>query len=198
MTPRIEPAARPYEADMEKTLERLMPPGVEPLVLFRTLARNPRVFRRFMAGGLLDKGTLTLRDREIVIDRACARCGGEYEWGVHVAFFADKVGFGEEEIAATVAAGTDAACWTPRERLVLRLVDQLHDTSNVDDDLWGQRQGRIRATSNCWNSSSLTGLYHMVSFTGECASPAAGALCGALSGLNKKEGACLSCALWNS
>ena len=72
MTPRIEPAARPYDADMETTLERLMPPGVEPLVLFRTLARNPRVFRRFMAGGLLDKGTLTLRERELVIDRACA------------------------------------------------------------------------------------------------------------------------------
>ena len=49
MSPRIEPAARPYEDDMEKTLEKLMPPGVEPLVLFRTLARNPRVFRRFMA-----------------------------------------------------------------------------------------------------------------------------------------------------
>ncbi|GMV62184.1 MAG: hypothetical protein AMXMBFR74_13530 [Parvibaculum sp.] len=149
---------------MEKTLERLMPPGVEPLVLFRTLARNPRVFRRFMAGGLLDKGTLTLREREIVIDRACARCGGEYEWGVHVAFFADKVGFGEEEIAATAAAGTDAACWTPRERLILRLVDQLHDTSNVDDDLWGQLKAEF-SDEQLLELVVLTGLYHMVSFT---------------------------------
>lgn len=110
MSARIEPAMRPYEDDMEKTLEKLMPPGVEPLVLFRTLARNPRVFRRFMAGGLLDKGTISMRERELAIDRACARCGGEYEWGVHIALFAERVGFGADEIAATVAPGADAVC----------------------------------------------------------------------------------------
>lgn len=164
MTPRIEPAARPYDADMETTLERLMPPGVEPLVLFRTLARNPRVFRRFMAGGLLDKGTLSLREREIAIDRACARCGGEYEWGVHIALFADKAGFGGEEIAATVAPGTDASCWTPRERLILRLVDKLHETSTVDDDLWRQLKADF-SDEQLLELVVLTGLYHMVSFT---------------------------------
>ncbi|HEV7760231.1 MAG TPA: hypothetical protein VGO78_14620 [Acidimicrobiales bacterium] len=31
-----------------------------------------------------------MRDREIVIDRTCARCGCQYEWGVHVAFFGDR------------------------------------------------------------------------------------------------------------
>jgi hypothetical protein len=77
MAARIAAAERPYAADMEETLERLMPPGVEPLLLFRTLARDRRLFRRFMAGGLLDKGTLSLREREIAIDRTCARCGAE-------------------------------------------------------------------------------------------------------------------------
>ena len=160
---RIEPAARPYEADMEATLDRLMPPGVEPLVLFRTLARSPRVFRRFMAGGLLDKGSITLREREIAIDRACARCGGEYEWGVHVALFAEKAGFGPEEIAASVAPG-EADCWTPREKLIIRLVDRLHETSTVDDDLWLQLQGEFE-DEQLIELVVLTGLYHMVSFT---------------------------------
>src|SRR5271168_4304952 len=105
MTARIAPAPQPYEADMEETLARLMPPEVEPLVLFRTLARSPRLFRRFMAGGLLDTGTITLREREIAIDRVCARCGGEYEWGVHIALFAQKAGFAAAEIAATVTEG---------------------------------------------------------------------------------------------
>ena len=37
--------------------------------------------------------SLSMRDREIVIDRlTCARCTCEYEWGVHVAFFASRVG----------------------------------------------------------------------------------------------------------
>lgn len=161
---RVEPAARPYEKDMEAILARLMPPGVEPLVLFRTLARNPRVFRRFMAGGLLDKGSITLREREIAIDRACARCGGEYEWGVHVALFADKVDFGPEEIAATVAPGADAACWSPREQLIIRLVDQLHDTNTVDDGLWTALKAEFE-DEQLIELVVLTGLYHMVSFT---------------------------------
>ena len=70
-----------------------MPPGVPPLVLFRTMARSPRVFAKMFAGGLLDKGPLSLRQREIVIDRTTARLGCEYEWGVHIAFFAERVGF---------------------------------------------------------------------------------------------------------
>jgi hypothetical protein len=57
-----------------------MPKGVPPLALFRTIAVNEPVFLRVMAGGLLDRGSISLREREIVIDRTCARCGSEYEW----------------------------------------------------------------------------------------------------------------------
>ncbi|MFL6647240.1 MAG: hypothetical protein ACJ8KA_13575 [Sulfurifustis sp.] len=53
--------------------------------MFTTLARVPRIFERFRAGSLLDRGPLSLRQREIVINRTCARCGFSYEWGVHVA-----------------------------------------------------------------------------------------------------------------
>ncbi|ABS64014.1 Carboxymuconolactone decarboxylase [Parvibaculum lavamentivorans DS-1] len=163
MSARIEPAARPYDKDMEETLEKLMPPGVEPLVLFRTLARNPRVFRRFMAGGLLDKGTISMREREIAIDRACARCGGEYEWGVHIALFAERVGFGPAEVAATVAPGADAECWNARERLIVRLVDQLHEANTVDDELWAALKGEF-SDEQLLELIVLTGFYHMVSF----------------------------------
>jgi len=163
VTARIEPAARPYDDDMEKTLDALMPPGVEPLVLFRTLARNPRVFRRFMAGGLLDKGSISLREREIVIDRACARCGGEYEWGVHVAFFGERVGFGPEEIAATVAPGAEASCWSAREKLIVGLVDRLHDTNTIDDAHWLALKAEF-SDEQLLEMIVLTGFYHMVSF----------------------------------
>ena len=81
------------EPAIEAALEKIMPPGAPPLALFTTLARNPRVFQRFMSGGLLDRGSIALREREIVIARATARCGAEYEWGVHVAFFGARVGF---------------------------------------------------------------------------------------------------------
>jgi alkylhydroperoxidase family enzyme len=163
MTTRIEPAVRPYAADMEDTLTRLMPDGVEPLLLFRILAHDPRLFRRFMAGGLLDKGNLSLREREIAIDRTCARCGNEYEWGVHMAFFAESAGLGPTEISATCAAGVEASCWSAREQLILRLVDQLHDTATVDDTLWRALSDEFEEVQ-LLELIMLAGFYHTVSF----------------------------------
>src|SRR5215213_5797834 len=120
--PRIPPAEPPYEPEIAAALERIMPPGIEPLVLFRTMARSPRVFAKMFAGGLLDKGPLSLRQREIVIDRTTARLSCEYEWGVHIALFAGKVGFGETEIAATATGAADAACWSAPEQALIALV----------------------------------------------------------------------------
>src|SRR5579864_6748461 len=116
---RIAPAEPPYEPAIAEALQRIMPPGLEPLVLFRTMARSPRVFGKMFAGGLLDKGPLGLRQRELVIDRTTARLGCEYEWGVHIALFAVKVGFGPAEIAATVQDGADAACWAADEQALV-------------------------------------------------------------------------------
>src|SRR6187551_2303116 len=105
---RIAPAEPPYPPAIAESLGRIMPPGIEPLVLFRTMARSPRVFGKMFAGGLLDKGPLSLRQREIVIDRTTARLGCEYEWGVHIALFAGKIGFGEAEVAAIVTGPPNA------------------------------------------------------------------------------------------
>ena len=107
--PRIAPLDPPYSAPVAAALERIMPAGVPPLALFRTLAVNERVFLRVMAGGLLDRGSITLREREIVIDRTCARCGSEYEWGVHVAFFAERARLSPEEVASTCAEPENGA-----------------------------------------------------------------------------------------
>jgi alkylhydroperoxidase family enzyme len=163
MTARIAPAERPYAADMEETLTRLMPPGVEPLSLFRTVARDARLFRRFMAGGLLDKGNLGLRERELAIDRTCARCGAEYEWGVHMALFGARVGFGDAEQRATLSSGADADCWSARERLIVRLMDQLHETSRVDDALWEELAAEFRA-EQLIELIMLAGFYHTVAY----------------------------------
>ena len=64
--------------------------GAPPLILFRVIAGNARAWEKFRAGSLLDRGPLSLREREIVIDRTCALTGCEYEWGVHVATFAGR------------------------------------------------------------------------------------------------------------
>lgn len=163
MIPRIAPAERPYAADMEESLSKLMPPGMEPLLLFRVLAREPRLFRRFMGGGLLDRGTLSMRDRELAIARTCARCGNEYEWGVHMTQFGPRVGFGEAEQRATLASGTDYAGWSARERLILRLIDALHDTTTVSDALWGELRVELR-DEQILELIMLAGFYRNVSY----------------------------------
>ncbi len=163
MTARIAPLDPPFAPDIRKALDAIMPPGVPPLVLFTTLARNPRVFQRFMAGGLLDKGTISLREREIVIGRATARCRSAYEWGVHVAFFAEAAGLTPEQIRATVHGAADDPVWTPREALLLRLVDSLHDTAGIDDALWDALE-RAFSDEQRIELIVLTGFYHMVSF----------------------------------
>src|SRR5262249_39273287 len=128
--PRLLPAPRPFAPELEASLAKLMPPGVEPLVLFRTLAHNPRVLSRFLAGGLLDRGSISLRERELAILRTCARCGSEYEWGVHVAFFAGKASLSAEEVRATCADEPSDA-FPLRERLILELCDALHERAQV-------------------------------------------------------------------
>jgi alkylhydroperoxidase family enzyme len=160
---RIEPAAPPYEPAIADALGRIMPPGLEPLVLFRTLARNPRIFARLFAGGLLDKGTLSLRQREIAIDRTTARLGCAYEWGVHIALFATKVGFGEAEIAATVHGRADAACWAADERALLAVVDDLVDSRTIGAATW-QRARAHFDDAQMLEVIALVGYYHTISF----------------------------------
>jgi alkylhydroperoxidase family enzyme len=134
---RIEPLAKPYPADFAAAMQVLMR-GAEPLVLFTTLAKNPRAWSKFTGGSLLDKGSpLTMREREIVIDRATARCGCEYEWGVHVSGFARHVGLDDAQVGATVNADAEHPAWTDeRERVLIRTVDALLDRKRLSDDEW--------------------------------------------------------------
>ena len=160
---RIAPLQPPYSEPVAAAFARVMPPGVPPLALFRTLAVNERVFLRVMAGGLLDRGSITLREREIVIDRTCARCGSEYEWGVHVAFFGARAGLTEGEVAGTCAAEPEATAFAARERLLLRLVDELHDTASVSEALFSELEKQWRP-DQLIELVTLAGFYHLISF----------------------------------
>lgn len=129
---RIAPLDPPYPADVQASFDAIMPPGAPPLVLFRVLATSERAWRKFRAGSLLDKGPLSLRQRELVIDRVCARTGCEYEWGVHIAIFADAAKLTRAEVAATIAP-LDPARWSAEEATLLAAVDALHDNNRWTD-----------------------------------------------------------------
>jgi 4-carboxymuconolactone decarboxylase len=140
--PRVPPLEPPYEPDIEATLKKWMPPNsdAEPLKLFRTLCIHPELASRMrpLGAGILGHGIVEPREREIVIHRTCARCGAEYEWGVHALAFGKPLGLSDDQIEATVRGAADDPVWSDRETLLIRLADELHDTDTISDELWAK------------------------------------------------------------
>jgi len=161
--PRVEPVPPPFPPGLQAVFDRIMPAGVPPLTLFTTLARVPRIYDRFRAGSLLDRGPISLRHREIVINRTCARCGCAYEWGVHIAFFAQRVALTPEQIRATVRGDADDSAWSAEERLLVRMVDELHDSANLSDEAWDALAATF-SVEQVFELIALVGFYHTVSF----------------------------------
>lgn len=172
LPPRILPLEPPYEPEVAAALAKWMPPGaaVEPLKLFRVLSHNQQISERMrvLGAGLLGRhSSIDPCEREVVIDRTCARCGCEYEWGVHVTSFGQVLGIPEGLLLATATPSAGAG-WTERQALLIQLVDELHDTATISDHLWKQLEA-------CWSEVQiiellvLVGWYHLISFVANAA-----------------------------
>lgn len=172
-SPRLAPLSPPYDPEVATALAKWMPPGsaLEPLKLFRTLYLNPQLSSRMRplgAGILGPQSSLDPREREIVIDRTCARCRCEYEWGVHVAVYGSAVGLTEAQLEDTVRETVDQALWAEREQTLIRLVDELHETAAVSDALW-ERLVANWSTAQILEVIITVGWYHLISFVANAA-----------------------------
>lgn len=170
---RIAPLTEPFDEPTGALLASMMPPGRPPIALFRAMARNPELTAAMVQGQgsyLLSKRfSVDMRTREIVIDRVCARCGCEYEFGVHIDYFAARVGLTREQIRSLAWGGPTDACWTePAERAVIRLVDALHDDGDVDEGLWQELAGH-HTSAQLLDLLVLVGWYHTISFLARAA-----------------------------
>jgi alkylhydroperoxidase family enzyme len=169
---RIPPLEPPYTDEVGVQLRSMMPPGVEPIALFRTFVRNPGMTEAMRPWGGYELGrelTLSLRDREVVIARTCARCGCEYEWGVHIAFFAERAGLDGAQVASLTHGTPSDPCWTvERDRLLVEAVDELHVTSDIGDDLWARLAAEL-TEQQLLDLLLLTGWYHAVSYAARAA-----------------------------
>jgi alkylhydroperoxidase family enzyme len=169
---RIAPLEPPYAEEVADQLGSMMPPGVPPIALFRTLVKNLPMTTAMRPWGAYELGralTLSMREREIVIDRTCARCGCEYEWGVHVQFFAERVGLDPAQVTSLTHGSPTDPCWTDdRERLLIAAVDELHDSSDLSDTSWA---GLVAAfdESQLLDLLLLTGWYHAISYVARAA-----------------------------
>lgn len=169
---RIDPLEPPFAPDADDVLTAMMPAGAPPIALFRTFARNLPMTQAMTGWGsyeLSRRLSLSLRQRELVIDRVTARCGCEYEWGVHVLFFADRADLTAEQVTSLTSGAPSDMCWTdPAERSLLTLVDALHDTADVDDDVWGAAAAHFDGPQ-LLDACLLAGWYHAISFAANAA-----------------------------
>lgn len=167
MAARIAPHEEPYEPDIKALFQSMLPPGLPPLRVIRTFARNDRMARAmtgWMGYELSDALSVDLRARELIITRTCARCGCEYHWGLHVAVFSERAELTSAQIRSVVKGSSVDPCWAdPRDRLLLDLVDQLHDSSDVDDELWAALSEYF-TEEQLLDLLALCGWYHTVSF----------------------------------
>ena len=161
-TPRIAPLEAPYPPEIQAQFDRIMR-GAPPLLLFRVMAGHARAWDKFRAGGLLDPGPLSLRQREIVIDRTCALTRCEYEWGVHVAIFAGPARLTADEIRATVQGDAASLCWSPAEQALIAAVDALHHRAALSKDEFAALSAHYEA-AQILEIMLLCGFYRTVSY----------------------------------
>lgn len=149
-----------------------MPPNspVSPFKLFRTFARNVPLSDAMGPMGMFLIGrsekavsTLDIRTREIVIDRVCARSGCEYEWGLHIAIYRKQVNFSDQQIYSLAYGGPEDACWGERDRALMRMVDELHDTCCVSDPTWKELASQY-SQERMLELLVLAGWYHVISY----------------------------------
>jgi alkylhydroperoxidase family enzyme len=160
---RLAPLTEPFPTEAATVLEKMTFGMKTPLALFRTIAHNPRVLDRIRLGGLLDKGSISLRQRELMILRTCALCKADYEWGVHVKIFQPHTGMDGAQIADTARTSTNPALWSEDENLILALADALHARATVDEALYTRLQ-RAFDKEQLLELVVLAGFYHTISF----------------------------------
>jgi alkylhydroperoxidase family enzyme len=140
-----------------------------PINLFKLFARNLPMAEAMTEWGsyeLSKRSSLSMRQRELVIDRVTAQCGAEYEWGVHVAYFRERVGLSETQIRSLTSGSPEDSCWAEDERALLRAVDELHETNDLTDDTW---HALSLTDEQLLDLLLLAGWYHAISYVARAA-----------------------------
>jgi alkylhydroperoxidase family enzyme len=142
-----------------------------PINLFKLFARNRPMAEAMVGWGRYELGkelSLSMRQRELAIDRVTALCGAEYEWGVHVAYFGERVGLTAEQISSLAGGSPTDACWPADEAALLAAVDELHATNDLDDATWAALDGTLTDEQRL-DLMLLAGWYHAISYVARAA-----------------------------
>jgi alkylhydroperoxidase family enzyme len=161
-TPRVAPLPPGERSAEVNELLQATQMGDRVLNIFSTLARHPKLLKRWLVFGshVLAKSTLPARDRELLILRTGWNCRAEYEWGQHT-LIGKAVGLGDDEIAR-IGSGPDAPGWDAFDAALLRAADELHRDSRIADATWAALSARY-TTEQLLDLIFTVGQYTLVS-----------------------------------
>jgi alkylhydroperoxidase family enzyme len=158
--PRIVPVDDPGPEVSELLAKTLGDDRGVPLAIFRTMARHPRMLKRFnvLGGFFLTRGDLPARDRELAVLRTAWRSGSEYEWAQHVLIGA-RAGLSEDEISRVTRPELPAH-WPARDAALLRAADEIADKADICDATWAELSAGYSETQ-LMELVMLVGFYRM-------------------------------------
>lgn len=160
-TPRIAPVDEPDDEQAALLAKTLLDDG-EPLRIFATLARHPRLLKRFnvLGGFFLAHGRLPARERELAILRVAWHTNSGYEFGQHV-LIGERSGLTDGEIWQVTQRELPGP-WAPSDAAILEGVDQLLESCDVDDVAW-EAMASWMDSAQLLELVCLVGFYRMVS-----------------------------------
>jgi alkylhydroperoxidase family enzyme len=142
---RMHPVDPPYAPEVQKLFDRLPASWAPPFLHFRILARDPRLLAHYLRGAVsyLQPSHVTLRQREVFLLRVTGRCRCAFEWTLRAHYFAEEASLTEAQLRASVLSNAADPCWTGGEAVLVRLADELHDTSSIGDRLWSELRSAV-------------------------------------------------------
>lgn len=141
------PPLPPEERD-ERQAALIADAGAE-FGVYTTLVRHTELFADLLPFGqrLLERSTLELRDREMLILRVAWRCRAGYVWSHHAAAVTDA------DLVTLVDEAADA--------VLLRAADELVARHRVSDEVWEELSARY-STAQMIEICLLVGQYVML------------------------------------
>lgn len=159
--PRILPAESVDEETEALLAKTVFTPGQQPLNIFRTLAINPGLLKRFnvFAGYFISRATLPARVRELLILRVACRIDCRYEWQQHI-HLGRAAGLTAAEIVAIEQASEHP--WPSEEQAALAIADDLLDTDDISQSAWDDAVAKGWSEAQLIEMIMLVGSYRMV------------------------------------
>jgi 4-carboxymuconolactone decarboxylase len=163
-SPRLtEPRVAPIGAQDRTPQQQQMLASRPDFNIYKTLAHDPELYARWSGLGqyLLNASTLPPRDRELIILRMGWLCQAPYEWSQHARIAKSANLLNDAQIHA-IAEGPSAKSWSPFERTLLHMVDELRYQSAIADRTWTELAARYSIEQRI-DALYTAGQYQLVS-----------------------------------